>query len=167
MTMHPSRGWGSARYASLLAALVLTACSNPSANTPVNVAGNWTLSLKIFAGDGISCDATGITLQLEQGDVLASISGRWDGGTYSCIGPDGNLAFAGTNGYITGLVMSGGSVSLLLHSFPEEGVLNAELDGTASYRSSMSGQGTAHINFGGTTGVVTLSGAWEATFAAP
>jgi len=139
----------------LLAAAL--ACGGESSSTGpsnANVTGAWSASFINFAGSGITCNATGIIMQLTQTDT--SFSGTYAGGTYVCKGPSGAVQVAGGgNGTIINGIVNGAAVSF------DVDTPNAHYTGTVSGL-SLSGQGAETLNFGGTIGLVTLSGSWGA-----
>ena len=135
-------------------ACALTACGGGATGPRVpNVNGTWSLSLTNLSGSGISCSASGTTMNLTQ--TGATFSGSYSGGTFTCVG--GGESFStqlGTGSVIDGAI-GGNSVSFELDSpdFP--------LAGTISGR-SMSGTCTMRVDLGEPYGVITLAGNWGA-----
>ena len=134
--------------------LLLVGCGGDNTGpSNVNVSGTWSTSFTNFSGSGLSCNATGIILQLSQSGT--TFTGTYSGGTYTCTGPGGTGQAAGGSGTIINGTVNGSAVSF------NADTPDSRFSGTVS-GNSMSGQGTERIDLGAPVGVITLSGSWGA-----
>lgn len=135
--------------------LALAACGGDSTGpSTTSVAGSWVVSLTNFSGSGVTCNATGISVQLSQ--TGTTLTGTYSGGTYSCTGPGGSTTQAGGTGIIINGVVNGNNVSFDVDTQDSHFTGNVAAGGA-----SMSGSGSEKIDIGGGQ-TVTLSGAWGA-----
>lgn len=134
-------------------AAMLTACGGTTGPTVPTLNGAWTLNLTNLSGAGISCNATGMTMTLNQS--ATSFSGSFNGGVLTCV--DGGQGFSDQigNGTVLDGVVSGNLVAFDLGS--PDLALNGTISGT-----SMSGGCTWRIDLGVPYGVIVLSGSWGA-----
>jgi len=141
---------------SVLAGVVLLAACGGDSTGPsnANVGGAWLASFSNFSGSGVTCNATGISIQISQSG--STFSGTYTGGTFSCVGPGGSVVVAGGTGTIINGVVTGNSVSFDADT-PDSHFTGSVATGGAS----MSGSGTDRIDIGGGQTIV-LSGSWGA-----
>lgn len=140
----------------LVLALVLgvLGCSNDTFGLPTAlVSGSWTMTLTNFTGSGLTCNASGITLQFAQAGT--TFTGTYSGGTITCSSPSGPLDTTVPPGQVANGGISGTAVVFDL------GTSDSHFVGGLNGGGSMSGDGTVSTTFNGTP--VSLSGTWTAT----
>jgi hypothetical protein len=152
------------RHMILLATILsLTACSGdgngngPTGPTNASIGGSWDYSVTNLSatiqGIGFSCNASDRTLNINQ--TGATFSGNATGGLLTCqAGTEQESVLLGSEPIVNGTV-SGNSVAFDFST--------ADFHHTGSVSgNSMSGSCTALLDFGGSIGVVTMTGSWGA-----
>jgi hypothetical protein len=89
------------RFAFLMLAMALSACSDSTGPKNANISGSWTYNVSNLSGGGLSCNASGTTVTISQ--TGTTFTGTYSGGTLSC-GTVGNVSIgSGTvaNGTVT------------------------------------------------------------------
>jgi hypothetical protein len=139
----------------LLGLATLLACGGGDSTGPsTNIAGIWFVSLSNLNSSGTSCNSTVRTRFTINGSG-STFEGGYNGGEFTCAGPDGQASIPIGTGLILNGSINGSSVRMDLDT-PA-----FHLTGNVS-GSSMSGTVRLETDFGQPTGVVVLNGNWAA-----
>lgn len=139
----------------LLGLATLLGCGGgDSAGPSTNVAGIWFVSLSNLNNSGISCNSTRSTRITINGSG-STFEGGYNGGEFTCAGPEGQASIPIGSGPILNGSISGTRVSM------DFDTPDFHLTGTVS-GSSMSGTVRVETDYGQPTGVVVLNGNWDA-----
>lgn len=128
----------------LILGLVVSACSDSTGPKNANVSGAWSYSVSNLSGGGLSCNASGTTVTLNQ--TGTTFTGTYNGGTLSC-GSVGTVS-VGTGAVASGVVAAN-SVNF---NFDTQDWMNAgslsgnTIAGTATVRLVLTGGQTVVMN---------------------
>lgn len=145
------------KKALLLGALgLLIGCGgDAAAPEEPTVDGTWEYTISNLVGGGLSCDITGMILQIQQSN--GRFAGTSDGGTLVCsAGGVAGEPIGLTEGTLTGEVMSNAVVFELLQD-TDQAINEGSLD-----NGRITGTTTTRLDFGEPLGIVTSTGTFSA-----